>query len=350
MQPKQHLKKIYRTSFDMEKRQDFLRLDMNENPDGLPIEFIDEVLNYITPDFLASYPYSKKLINKIASINNISQKNICLSNGSDAGIKYLFDAYIEKGDKVLLTDPTFAMYDIYCKIFDAKSINVTYNNGASFPLNDFLSAMDDIPKFAVIVNPNNPIGSHLEKKNILKILDKAKKLGILIIVDEAYYYYFNETMTNEIKQYDNLIVLRSFSKLCSLATIRLGYLFANENIINNLKKVTSGFDINGFAIIFALKLLEKKGLIEKLIKNAKEGKKKLIKNLNKHKIPFIDTKANFILIKCNKFTKDIKNDLFAKKILVKGDFLKNYIRVTIGGVQTMDVFFNVFYKIWRKLN
>src|SRR3989338_3940898 len=104
---KPHLREIFRTDPDLKTREGFIRLDMNESVSGLPLWFVKEAANELNPDLLARYPEYRSLVTKIASHNALAQENICIANGSDAAIKYIFDAYISPSEKVLLTDPTF---------------------------------------------------------------------------------------------------------------------------------------------------------------------------------------------------------------------------------------------------
>src|SRR3989338_8780931 len=101
---KEHLKKLYRTKLDNKSRRYFLRLDMNESVDGLPKNFIKKVFSRIGARYLAAYPEYEALEKKIALHNRLSPRNICISNGSDAAIKYIFDAYVSTGDKILITN------------------------------------------------------------------------------------------------------------------------------------------------------------------------------------------------------------------------------------------------------
>ena len=135
---KPYLKDVYRTHLGENSRQDFLRLDMNENPDGLPEEFLQNVLSKIDAEYLATYPEYSSLIQKIADYDRIHPENVCLSNGSDGAIKYIFDCYVSPGDTVLLTEPTFAMYPVYCKIFGAHPKFIAYNHNFDFPVDTFI--------------------------------------------------------------------------------------------------------------------------------------------------------------------------------------------------------------------
>jgi len=349
---KKHLKDLIRVSNELCSRVKLLRLDMNESVSGLPAAFVKEVFSSVNPDFLATYPEYNAITRKLADYNGIKRENICLANGSDAAIKYVFDAYIRRGDKVLLTDPTFAMYPVYCRMFDAKCIFANYKKDFKFPFEDFYGKLTKKVKMAVIVNPNNPTGSVIDKTDMDKILKKSLANNILLLIDEAYFYYYKRTFIKQIKNYDNLIVLRTFSKLCGIAAARFGYASADKTIIEGLQKVKPTYDINGFSTLLAERIISKKGLIKNLIGNAKKGKAYLCHELKKKKIDYIEGNANFILIKCGKKVDNIIRKLLNKGIIVHGGFsqgfLKDYLRVTVGNKEDMTKFCGIFLKIMGK--
>ena len=349
---KSHLEELIRIGPEDKQRKDFLRLDMNEDPVGLPKNFIDTTLKDITPEYLATYPEYTNLISKIAMHNNIADDNICLSNGSDSAIKYIFDAYISPDDKVLFTDPTFAMYPVYCQMAGAKSILFPYEQDFSFSVEDFCSLIDDTLKMVVIVNPNNPIGTAIPVPDLLRIIGKCAEYGILAVVDEAYYYFYNKTMINLVNQYDNLIVLRTFSKLCGLANVRLGYAATNPMITSHLHKVKPTFDVNGFAVFIAEKLLDSKDIIQNKIEEINKGKFYIKKKLLENGFDFHLGEANFVIIKCPGSVPDVVKKMHKRNILVSGGFkqeyLNDYIRVTIGNTDIMKKFWVVFSEmVWE---
>jgi len=352
-QPKPHLQKVYRTPFHEKSRQAFLRLDMNENPDSLPEEFVKEVLRRIDANSLSMYPEYTSLITKIADHNNIEPENICISNGSDGAIKYIFDAYISPGDQVLLTAPTFAMYPVYCEMFEAKPLFIPYRDDFSFPLNQFLERICEDIRLAVLVNPNNPTGVTISRPDFLEIISRCLDNDVLLIVDEAYFYYYDETFIQDIKTFSNLIILRTFSKVCALAGARIGYAAGNPGIVQNLNKVKPTYDVNGFAVLFAEKLLDAPELIAQEIKKSAQGKDFLVSQLQQNNVKFMAGEANFVLIKCPGCVRKLIEALRKEKVLVSGDFkqdfLKDYLRVTVGNIQTMRYFLDVFLVLWKNL-
>jgi histidinol-phosphate aminotransferase len=324
---------------------------MNESVSGLPAGFVKETLAKITPDCLAMYPEYRALERAIARHDGVRPGNICLSNGSDAAIKYIFDAYISPGDRVLLTDPTFAMYPVYCKMFRAKPVIVDYSGSFDFPYEKFINKLVPGLKMAVLVNPNNPTGSVIAPSKLRQIIKKAKMAGVILVIDEAYFYFYPHSAVKFVKKYDNLIVLRTFSKLCALACLRVGYAVANPGLIDAMNKVKPTFDVNGLGVIFAEKLMANPRVIRKMIAEVVRGKKFLMEQLADEGIRYRGGNANFVLINCAGIKEHIAGALKRKGILVSGGFkqplLKDYIRVTVGNISDMKFFWGQFRHIWR---
>ena len=348
---KSYLKDVYRTKNEEISRKGFMRMDMNEGIHELPEEFIRDAAVEIKPELLTMYPEYSTLKNKIGAHNNLGHENICISNGSDAAIKYIFDAYVSSGDNVLLTDPTFAMYRVYCNIFNAKALTVAYNPDLTFPKERFIEMISPSLKLAVIVNPGNPTGTVLPNEDLIRIIKKAKDNDVLVIVDEAYFYFYPKTVINEVKKYNNLIVLRTFSKLCGMAAVRLGYAAACPEIIEGINKVRPSYDVNALGVLFAGKILERPDIIRELLARVDGGKRFLIQKLSEEAIEYRDSHANFVLIRCCDQANEIAKRLAGEKILVgvgfKQSFLKDYIRIAIGDKRVMERFWKSFVKIWK---
>jgi histidinol-phosphate aminotransferase len=351
---KPHLADLYRTNPHDHSRQGFLRLDMNEGVPGLPEDLVQAVWAGTGARYLAAYPEYEALQEKIARHNGVSPENILLSNGSDGAIKYLFDAYVRAGDQVLLTDPTFAMYPVYCRMFDARPLVLPCREDLSFAGDDFRQQLSGDIRLAVVVNPNNPTGYAFPPDELLALIREAGKRDVLLVVDEAYFYFYPETVIHEIGRGDNLVVLRTFSKLCGLATARLGYAAASPAIIDNLRKVRPTYDVNGLAVALAEKLLDNPQVIQDLIKGTLGGKEYLVGQLREAGIEHRAGQANFVLIKCQGRAPELAAKLKDEKILVgygfQNPYLHDYLRVTVGRREAMEIFWEKFVGLWHSLN
>ena len=336
--------------FPMQKRAGYLRLDMNENSEGLPKEFIAKVLNEITPEFLAMYPEPDRFMNKYAEYVGMSYNNILLTNGSDMAIRYILETFGEPGKEVVTVTPSFEMYRVNCNVLGLKNIPVPYDTDLKISINKIIKAINDDTRIVVLVNPNNPMGNVYSNEEIKLIIQRASDVGAIVIVDEAYHYFYKGTFVNEVLNYDNVIVLRTFSKLLSLAACRLGIIISNSKLISYIRNTRLTFDVNSIALLFAEKIFDSPLIIEQLIKRESRGKKYLINILEKNNYKYIKSKANFLLIRPKYYaSSEIEEKLRKnKKILVhayKNELLKDYFRVSIGSEKLMSIFLEAFFDI-----
>ena len=348
-----HLRGLQRSRIGEKDRGGYLCLDMNEGIPGLPEAFVRRTLSSIDAGFLCRYPEYHGLKAILARHNGLKPENISLSNGSDGSIKNIFDAFIGRGDRVLMTDPTFAMYPVYCRMCEAKAEVVGYGPDLAFPFEEFWTRLKKGVKLAVIVNPNNPTGSILEPRRLLRLVQRARSADALLLVDEAYFYYYPETAMLWVRRYENLIVLRTFSKLCGLAAARIGYAAASVPVVEGLRKVKSAFDVSALGVVMAQRILEHPSLMARLMRSVAAGKDYLVERLRRVGIPHIAGHANFVLIDCGGDAEDAARRLAERRVLVSAGFrqenLGSYIRVTVGDRGTMDRFLKAFLPVWKEL-
>lgn len=337
--------------FPMQGRYDYLRYDMNENPEGLPKEFVDNVLNKITPEFLSIYPEPDKFLNKYAKYlgNGVSYENLLTTNGSDMAIRYILETFGEKGKEVLTVTPSFEMYWVNCCILGLKHVAISYEKDLTIKIEKILDAINENTRIIVLLNPNNPVGNAYTDQEVRKVIAKAKSVGAIVIIDEAYHYFYDKTFINYALEEENVIVLRTFSKLMSLAACRLGIVISNPQIIHYIKNGRLSFDVNSIALLFAEELIDNPNIIDNLIKIEKEGKKYLLDELKKRGYWCKDCLGNFIFIKPNRDANDVSKELEEKhKILVHpygNELLKDLIRVSVGSKKANKIFLDSFLKV-----
>lgn len=332
--------------FPEQGRYDYHRYDMNENPQGLPKEFVDSVLKEITPDFLATYPEPDRFLNKYAEFVAVDYDNVLTTNGSDMAIRYLLEVFCEKGKEVVTVTPSFEMYAVNCSILGLKHKAVCYEEDLSIDAGKIVEAISEDTDIVVLLNPNNPIGNVYSEEDLEQIANKAEQCGAIVIIDEAYHYFYKETFLPYALKRTNVVVLRTFSKLFSLAACRLGIIISNPDIIGYVKKSRLTFEVNSLALLFAERLIERKDVVEELIRQADEGKQYTIEHLQQKGYEVRDCRGNFIFIKSRKKPKELEALLKAKdKILIKtygNELLRDYIRVSIGSKEAMEFFVERF--------
>ena len=344
----ENIKKTERV-FPQQGRYEYKRYDMNENPEGLPKEFVDSVLKEITPEFLAIYPEPNKFLKKYANFIGAEFENVLATNGSDMAIRYLLETFGEKGKEVVTVSPSFEMYWVNCSILGLKHVAVSYEKDMTINVDKIISAISNDTRIVVLLNPNNPIGNVYTDEEVEKVITRANEVGAIVIIDEAYHYFYSNTFMNQALEKENVVILRTFSKLFSLAACRLGVIVSNPEIINYIKKARLTFDVNSIALLFGERILDYPEIVETLIKTEKEGKKYTLSILKENGYECRDCKGNFIFIKPKSDAIDLTKQLEDKyKILVhsySNDLLRDYIRVSIGSKKSMTIFLDAFLSL-----
>lgn len=344
----EHIKNTYRI-FPPQGRYGYLRYDMNENPEGLPKEFVDSVLKEITPEFLAIYPEPDRFTQKYADFVGVKFENVLATNGSDRAIRQLLETFGEKGKKVVTVSPSFEMYWVNCNILGLKHEPVSYNDDMTIDINNILGAIDDDTRVVVLLNPNNPVGNVYTEEEVEAVVQRAQSVGAIVIIDEAYHYFYDKTFLPLVKKYDNVAVLRTFSKLFSVAACRLGVVIADEKMIGYLKNGKLTFDVNSIALLFGERIIDSPYLTDHLIKTEKEGRKYILDELTARGYECRDCRGNFIFVKPHKDAHELTHELEEKKkILVHAygnDLLKEYIRVSVGSKAAMKIFLDAFFEL-----
>ena len=335
--------------FPMQGRYDYYRYDMNENPIGLPKDFVESVKKEITPEFLSIYPEPDKFLNKYAKFIGVNYENVLTTNGSDMAIRYLLETFGEKGKEVVTVSPSFEMYWVNCSILGLKHVPVEYEKDLTIKIEKILDAISENTRIVVLLNPNNPVGNVYSDEEVEKVIEKAEKVGAVVIIDEAYYYFYPKTFLDYAINKNNVILLRTFSKLLSIAACRLGIIISNPKIINYVKNGRLTFDVNSIALLFGEKLLDNPKLIDKLIDIENEGKKYTLDVLRKNGYECRDCMGNFIFVEPHNNAKEISDRLCKdKKILVHpygNELLKKYIRVSVGSKEAMKIFLDAFLEL-----
>ena len=334
--------------FPEQGRYDYARYDMNENPEGLPQWFVDEVLQEITPEFLATYPEHDKFRKMYADYIGVKPENVAVTNGSDMAIRFAMEVFAEKGSSVVTVSPSFEMYWVNCTMLGLKHVPVSYDADLTIDANKIVAAIDETTDIVVLLNPNNPIGTVYTDDEARMIIERAREVGAVVIVDEAYHYFYKHTFLPFTKEYDNVMVFRTFSKLFSLAAVRLGMMIGNEELIGYAKKSMPSFEVNAIALKFGEHMMQHTEIIEDLMNAEAEGKAWLLEELRKAGYEANASHGNFIFITPKKPAQEVAAALREKKILIKtfgNEFLKKYVRISTGSKKAMSVFLNAFLEV-----
>ena len=318
-------------------------LDKNERTTPFPQSFIDNFTSSINHKDLIKYPDQSGLYKKLAKHLDLEQSQILLTPGSDNGIKIVFDTYIESGNSVNYLDPTYAMVDVYARMYGCVRKTVAFENNLSLSIPKLLDSISTETRILFLANPNQPTGTLIPLNKISDLLDKANKTETLTVIDEAYIEFTDSTGALDlINHYDNLCVLRTFSKAWGLAGLRLGYIASNPSVIHELKKVKSLLDINSIAMKFLSLLLDNTNLVEDNIKENKRSQEYLQQSFCELNIEFIATQTNFMYFRPPDAASsvDLPTHLRFKGFVVRNvantnTMLDGCIRITTGSLDQM---------------
>ena len=332
--------------FSEEGRSEYLRMDMNENPEGLPKEFVDSVLKEITPEYLATYPEPGHFCRKYAARLGIKENQVCATSGSDTAIRYLMEAFVGKGNKVVTVTPTFEMYRVYCNMYGYEHVGVPYGSDFQIATEDILAAIDQRTDLVALLNPNNPIGRAFTEAEVRAVAEKAAKCGAVLVIDEAYHYFYPNTFIRLIDEFDNVALLRTFSKLFSLAGCRLGAVIASAQLIEYINHVRSSAEVNTVALLFGERLMDHPEIIDELIATEKEGRRYLISELERYGYTYYNQDGNFLFIEPKNDAAEVAKRLKEEhKVLIKtygNPLLSRFIRISTGSKRAMSRFMEAF--------
>lgn len=343
----ENIRDLYRVKFH-DERAGVLRLDMNENPEGLPRKFFDAVVAKITPEYIATYPEKDRLAGLIAEHDRTTCGNISITAGSDEAMRLIFQCFGEQGKKLLTVTPTFEMYDVYAKMFGMRHETVEYKEDFSVDIEDVLQSVDRETGLIILLNPNSPIGSTYDESAVRKVVERAASVGAIVVVDEAYHYFYAPTFMPLIKEYDNLLVLRTFSKLFSMAGLRIGYVSGNAGLIEFIEKAESTFNVNNIAILFAEEVIRDKELAEELIETEREGRLWLTARLRESGYRTLALEGNYVLFFPKKDSEMVVKELKEKNVWVRdygSGILKGWIRVSTGAKRCMERFWEALKQV-----
>ncbi|XP_073125311.1 histidinol-phosphate aminotransferase, chloroplastic-like [Henckelia pumila] len=322
------------------KPEDIVKLDANENPYGPPPEVFEALgsmrFPYIYPD-----PQSRRLRAALAEDSGIEDEYILAGCGADELIDLIMRCVLDPGEKIVDCPPTFTMYEFDASVNDAIVIKVPRKSDFSLDVKRIAEVVEqEKPKCIFLTSPNNPDGSIIDDETLQKILN----LPILVVLDEAYIEFSGlESRMGWVKKYENLIVLRTFSKRAALAGLRVGYGAFPLSIIEYLWRAKQPYNVSAAAEIAACAALQNPAYLENVKVALVQERDRLFKLLKE--VPFLNpypSHSNFILceVKSDMDAKKLKEDLAKMGVMIRhysNKELAGYVRVSVGKPEHTDV-------------
>lgn len=325
----------------------YIKLNTNESPYP-PSEHTINAVNRIEVENLKLYsdPTCKVLKEKIAQQFGFESENVYVGNGSDECLNFFFMAFCDEKRKVAFPDITYGFYNVFAQLYGLDYQEIPLNDDFSVNVDDFIS----INKNIVIANPNAPTGIVLLLDDIERIVMTNK--DYVVVIDEAYVDFGGQSALKLVNKYDNLLVVRTFSKSYSLAGARLGFAVGHRDIIAELEMIkysTNPYNINRLSQIAGISAMESNNYYmdncNKII-NTREFTKKELEKLG---FDVLNSKANFLFARHRVLSGEkIYNELKGRGVLVRHfikEKIKDFNRITIGSEEEMKMFIKILSEI-----
>jgi histidinol-phosphate aminotransferase len=308
-----------------------LRLDFNENTFAASPKVI-ECLRQVTAEGLTKYP-EREGVERIAAAHfGLAPEQVLLTNGVDEAIHLVCAAFLEEGDEALIQTPTFFMYEVSAAMMTSRVVKVQADATLAFPYERFLQAITPQAKLIVVCSPNNPTGAVVSREHLLAICAAAPHAAVM--VDEAYFHFFGETVMGDVGKVPNLLVARTFSKAYGLASLRIGMLAGPAELMQYVRKVSSPYNVNGVALDCLPVALADDAYVQWYAAQVHTGRARMMDGLRSMRIEFFPSEANFVLMKIGSKHKALVEEMRARGVLLRDRSADpgcaGYVRITIG--------------------
>jgi len=335
------------------KTEDIIKLGSNENPIGpssLAIESIEKNLHLIS-----QYPETNlnNLIKGIALYSGVSSSNVIIGgDGADELLDVLGKAFIEPGDEIIIPIPGYMYYEFTLKTHGAIPIYAKWDVPSNtLDVDSVINAISPKSKLIFLCTPNNPTGGLISKEDIIKVIEST---DAIVVVDEAYFEYSNVNNVDLLKDYKNLFILRTFSKVLGLAGMRIGYGLSNPEILEYMYRVKPVFSLTKLSEIAATATLQDKEYIKRSTEVSIESREFLYKSLLKFKnLTVYKSKANYLLVDIR--NTGLKANQLSEKLMEKGVIVRDctsfkgldeyWIRVSVGTIKEDKKFINILHNL-----
>lgn len=337
----------YRPGEQPQNIEDYIKLNTNENPCP-PSKNVLNAIKEACDERLRLYPDPTSLSTREIFAKNcgLRAENIFVGNGSDEIFTLLFRGFINSDGLAAFPYPSYSLYYTLAEASGIDYERIYLNNKLDIDLNDFSKEKYNL---VIVGNPNNPTGRGCNIDDIRNFLERYKGL---LVVDEAYVDFYGETVIDLVKNFDNIIITRSFSKSYSLAGLRVGIAIAHKDIIMGLFKLKDSYNIDRLAEAGARAALLDERCFRQNIEIVRKNKTYLEKGLEELGFEITPSKANFLFVRHPQMlSKVIYERLKGKKILVRffeGPVQSEYLRITIGTMMELKTLIGELHEILKE--
>jgi histidinol-phosphate aminotransferase len=314
-------------------------LDANESFLDPGKEFKNEIIDVVTDVPLNRYPDSSciKLRKAFGTLYNVNPDLVVAGNGSDELISLIIGSFLKKGEKILTCNPDFSMYSVFADTFEKEMVSIQKSNDYIITPKDVITGVKETNARAVIFsNPASPASNVMRRQDIITIIENTEAL---VIVDEAYMDFSDQSVLDVAGKYNNLAVLKTCSKALGCAAIRLGFVVSSKEIIDALNSLRSPYNLNAITQAIGCLILSKPDYIKQSIIALAQSRDYLYKGLvnlaeEGEIIKVYKSETNYIFIETD-FASDIYQELLKRSILIRK--LGNALRITAGTKEENDI-------------
>jgi histidinol-phosphate aminotransferase len=320
-----------------------VKLNQNENPWDAPAEIKQETLKRMKERAWSRYPdfTPLRLHERLAEFSGWRTNGIIAGNGSNELIQALLMVSIGAGKRVLITEPTFALYRQITTVLGGDVRNVPLRSDLQFDIAALLEAIEKTqPDVTIICSPNNPTGCVISDEDLTALLKAARGL---IVVDEAYHEFADHSAVPLLGDHENLIVLRTFSKAMAMAALRVGYLLAAPQLVQEIAKAVLPYNLSAFSQIAAEVAIEMFGEKLKPLVHAicAERERLYVELASISGIEPLRSQGNFMVVRSSLEPRRVFDQLLQRDILIRDvsgyPMLKDHFRVSVGTPDENDL-------------
>ncbi len=316
-----------------------LRLDFNENTAACSPRVLAR-LQQISAEDLTRYPERAPLEAAVAQWLGLQPAQVLLTNGVDEGIHLLAETFLEPRAEALVVVPTFSMYEIYAGATGARVITVPAEKDFAFPLTRVLDRITPATRLIAIANPNNPTGAVVAPKALVAIAEAAPDAAVLI--DEAYFDFYGETVIGDLNRFQNLFVARTFSKAYGMAGLRVGVLAGNSGHIAAVKRVASPYNVNAVALACLPEAIADAEYVRSYVAAVLRSRARLEAELDALGLTYWKSSANFVLVRLGASRESFLTRMRDRGILVRDRHsdpgCTGCVRISVGTDDQTEVF------------
>jgi len=315
---------------------DYVKLNTNENPYPPSPRVLEALRTASAPEVrLYPQPTADLLRDKLAEVYRCAPDQVIVTNGMDELLNLVIRTYVELDDRVVLTYPTYVLYETLVRLHGASAVSLELEPDFSLPDSIF----DTSGKLLLLSRPNSPTGTVFDKGRVAHL---AGGFGGLVAIDEAYVDFAGDDCLTFAQQFDNVIVMRTFSKSFSLAGLRVGFGVANRDVVNELMKVKDSYNVSALSQIAARAAVEDCQYMRQNVDKIRRTRQRLTVELESLGLQVAPSQANFVLASPDGYplsAAEIYTRLKERKILVRYLSMRrldNSIRITVGTDEEVD--------------